>query len=76
MSVFKTILALTHNSINNCEIGTSGSLFRVSIYLNNIVQLEHDMGDEIDQSGNVIEKKKVEEKETRCDNFANYILFK
>ena len=63
MSVFKTILALTHNSINNCEIGTSGSLFRVSIYLNNIVQLEHDMGDEIDQSGNVIEKKKVEEKE-------------
>ena len=48
----------------------------MSIYLNNIVQLEHDMGDEIDQSGNVIEKKKVEEKETRCDNFANYILFK
>jgi len=27
------------------------------------VQLEHDMGDEIDQCGNVIEKKKVEEKE-------------
>ena len=74
MSVFKTILALTHNSINNCEIGTSGSLFRVSIYLNNIVQLEHDMGDEIDQSGNVIEKKKVEEKETRCDNFELHFI--
>jgi hypothetical protein len=27
------------------------------------MQLEHDMGDEIDQSSNVIEKKKVEEKE-------------
>jgi hypothetical protein len=26
------------------------------------VQLEHDMSDEIDQSGNVIDKKKVEEK--------------
>ena len=63
MSVFKTILTLAHNSINNCEIGPSGSLFRVSIYLNNIVQLEHGMGDEIDQSGNVIEKKKVEKKE-------------
>jgi hypothetical protein len=35
----------------------------VSTYLNNIVQLEHDMSDEIDQSGNVIDKKKVEEKE-------------
>jgi hypothetical protein len=63
MSVFKTILALAHNSINNCEIGHLGSLFRVSTYLNNTVQLEHDMGDEMDQSGNVIEKKKVEEKE-------------
>jgi len=77
MSVFKTILALAHNSINNCEIHLSPYCpYSVSIYLNNIVQLEHDMGDEIDQSGNVIEKKKVEEKETRCDNFANYILFK
>jgi len=35
----------------------------LSTYLNSIVQLEHDMGDEIDQCGNVIEKKKVEEKE-------------
>jgi hypothetical protein len=35
----------------------------VSTYLNDIVRLERDMGDEIDQSGNVIEKKKVEEKE-------------
>ena len=61
MSVFKTILALTHNSINNCEIHVSP--YSVSIYLNNIVQLEHDMGDEIDQSRNVIEKKKVEEKD-------------
>jgi hypothetical protein len=34
----------------------------MSTYLNNTVQLEHDMGNEIDQSGNVIEKKKVEEK--------------
>jgi len=35
----------------------------VSTYLNNIVQLDHDMGEGIDQSGNVIEKKKVGEKE-------------
>jgi len=69
MSVFKTILTLAHNSINNCEIGPSGSLFRVSIYLNNIVQLEHDMGDEMDQSGNVFEKKKSRGKRRRLIYF-------
>ena len=58
MSVFKTILALAHNSINNCEVSELEFDFRVSTYLNNIVQLQHEMGDEMDQSGNVIKKKK------------------
>jgi hypothetical protein len=35
----------------------------VSSFLNNIAHLEHDMGDETDQSGNVIEKNKAGEKE-------------
>ena len=60
MSVFKTILALEHNSINNCEIGHLAAIQSVNLF-NNIAQLKHDMGYEIDQSGNVIEKKKVKE---------------
>jgi hypothetical protein len=64
MSVFKTILALWHNSINNFDVGELEFNFKVATYLNNIVQLEHDLGDATDQSGNVIEKKKVDEKNT------------
>lgn len=58
--MFNTIIVDVHNRINNFEVGELIFDFKVSTYLNNIVQLEHDG---IDQSGNVIEKKKVDEKE-------------
>jgi hypothetical protein len=61
--VFNTIIVHVHNHINNFEVGELMFDFKVSTYLNNIVQLEHDMGDGIDQCGNVIEKKKVDKKE-------------
>jgi hypothetical protein len=32
MSVFKTILALTHNSINKCEIGHLGPIQSVNLF--------------------------------------------
>jgi hypothetical protein len=59
--VFNTIIVHVHNRINNFEVGELIFDFKVSTYLNNIVQLEHDG---IDQSGNVIEKKKVDKKNT------------
>ena len=56
--MFNTIIVHVHNHINNFDVGELVLDFKMSTYLNNIVQLEHDAG-----TGNVIEKKKVDEKE-------------
>ncbi len=56
--MFNTIIVHVHNRINNFDVGELVFDFKMSTYLNNIVQLEHDAG-----TGNVIEKKKVDEKE-------------
>jgi hypothetical protein len=56
--VFNTIIVHVHNRINNFDVGELVFDFKMSTYLNNIVQIEHDAG-----AGNVIEKKKVDEKE-------------
>jgi len=56
--VFNTIIVHVHNRINNFDVDELVFDFKMSTYLNNIVQLEHDAG-----TGNVIEKKKVDEKE-------------
>ena len=56
--MFKTIIVHVHHRINNFDVGELEFDFKVSTYLNNIVQSEHDAG-----TGNVIEKKKVDEKE-------------
>lgn len=56
--MFNTIIVHVHNRINNFDVHKLEFDFKVSTYLNNIVQLEHDAG-----TGNVIEKKKVDEKE-------------
>lgn len=56
--MFNTIIVHVHNRINNFEVRKLEFDFKVSTYLNNIVQLEHYAG-----TGNVIEKKKVDEKE-------------
>ena len=56
--MFNTIIVHVHTRINNFEVRKLGFDFKVSTYLNNIVQLEHSAG-----TGNVIEKKKVDEKE-------------
>jgi len=44
--VFNTIIVHVHNRINNFDVGELEFDFKVSTYLNNIVQLEHDMGTE------------------------------
>ena len=57
--MFNTIIVHVHNRINNFDVGELVFDFKMSTYLNNIVQLEHDAG-----TGNVIEKKKVDKKNT------------
>lgn len=57
--MFNTIIVHVHNRINNFDVRKLEFDFKVSTYLNNIVQLEHYAG-----TGNVIEMKKVDEKNT------------